>query len=150
MIEKVGQLKMCEKNTQPEETAEVPKNKGGRPPRKFTDEEVKRISDLAFQGCRNRTIARIVGCDDGTLKKYFSELMDRRRAEYKADLREKQNKLADKNPAMAIFLGKNELGQADKQEHQHGVSKELSDLLRVIDGGTKGTLPDEAESKDAE
>ncbi len=37
----------------------------------------------------------------------------------------------------------------DKQEHEHGVTKELSDLLGIIDGSTKGKLPNKEESENA-
>ena len=50
---------------------------------------------------------------------------------------------------MAIFLGKNVLGQSDKQEIEHGVTTEMANLLGLIDGSTKGKLPDAEEGKDA-
>jgi hypothetical protein len=42
---------------------------------------------------------------------------------------------------MAMFLGKNVLGQADKQEHRHGFTEETVSLLSMIDGQSRGILP---------
>ena len=46
---------------------------------------------------------------------------------------------------MAIFLGKNELGQTDKQEIEHSLDKPTATLLGLIDGNSKGKLPDKGE-----
>lgn len=55
--------------------------------------------------------------------------------EGKASLRRTQMQLATKNAAMAIFLGKNLLGQSDKQEVEHsgpqGGAIETSGTLRI-------------------
>ena len=42
--------------------------------------------------------------------------MEKKRAEHKAEIRSNQRRQAKTNPVMNIFLGKNYLGQADKQE----------------------------------
>jgi hypothetical protein len=44
----------------------------------------------------------------------FAEAMERGRARGKLNLRRIQNKMAENNAAMAIFLGKNLLGQSDQ------------------------------------
>lgn len=46
----------------------------------------------------------------------FSQVYSKKRAGGKMSLRRKQWRLAEKSPAMAIFLGKNYLGQCDQQE----------------------------------
>ena len=51
--------------------------------------------------------------------------------------------------AAAFIWLKNRAGWKDKQEHEHGLNRETAELLGLIDGGTKGTLPDRAESEDA-
>lgn len=93
----------------------------GRPKYQFTDEQIVKAGELAFKGCQNGTIASILGCDNETVKKYLSQRLTKKRAERKAWLREVQMVRAktDTSGAMAIFLGKNELGQADKQEIEH-------------------------------
>jgi len=106
----------------------------GRPKYEFTDEQIVKAEELAFKGCQNRTIARILGCDDDTIKKYLSPQLDKKRAERKVWLREVQNIRAkeDKTGAVAIFLGKNELNQTDKQIQIHGVTDDLGALLAKI------------------
>lgn len=89
----------------------------GRPKRKFTDEQVKEMEKYALAGCQNKTIAHIMGIPIDTLTRHFATLLTKKRCERKYNLRMAQNKLAKTNPAMAIFLGKNELEQTDKQEH---------------------------------
>jgi|ERR1017187_3365002 hypothetical protein len=44
----------------------------------------------------------------------FAEALERGRARGKLNLRRIQNKMAENNAAMAIFLGKNLLGQSDQ------------------------------------
>lgn len=51
--------------------------------------------------------------------------------------------------AAAFIWLKNRAGWRDKQEHEHGITKELGSLLGLIDGGTKGKLPDQEEGEDA-
>ena len=50
--------------------------------------------------------------------------------------------------ACFIWL-KNRAGWKDKQEHELGIAKETIDLLRMIDGTSKGKLPDRTEGEDA-
>ena len=86
-----------------------------RPKRVFTGEEVQRMEECALNGCQNNTIATIIGMGVNTLKRRFGKQLTKKRAERKSKLRKQQTLLAVSNPAMAIFLGKNELGQQDKQ-----------------------------------
>lgn len=53
----------------------------------------------------------------------FSTVFAKKKGTGKISLRRKQWKLADTSAAMAIFLGKNHLGQSDKNEHTIEVSK---------------------------
>ncbi len=90
----------------------------GRPEKQFTRYQITKIGKLAFQGCQNRTIATIIGCEHHTLKKHFYPLLSKKRAERKAWLRDVQcvRAVKDSSSAMIIFLGKNELDQVDKHE----------------------------------
>lgn len=88
----------------------------GRPKRNFTDEQVAEMEKYAFAGCQNNTIATLMDIPMNTLLAHFGKLLTKKRCERKYELRAAQNKLAASNVAMAIFLGKNELDQADKQE----------------------------------
>ncbi len=50
--------------------------------------------------------------------------------------------------ACFIWL-KNRAGWKDKQEHEYGINKETAALLGIIDGASKGQLPDASESEDS-
>lgn len=75
---------------------------------------VLEVSPVALRGWVNRTY--------GT---GFREVFSIYRNKGKASLRRTQFKLAEKNAAMAIFLGKNILGQTEKVEENH--SLEITD-----------------------
>ncbi len=87
----------------------------GRPKSTFSDEQIQEMSDYALNGCQNNTIATIMDIPMTSLKRHFGKLLTKKRCERKFKLREAQTKLVKNNPAMAIFLGKNELNQTDKQ-----------------------------------
>jgi len=55
------------------------------------------------------------------------------------------------DPVSCIFWLKNRMPQEwrDKQTHEHSLNKETMELLGIIDGGTKGQLPDAEEEEDA-
>ena len=91
--------------------------KAGRPRRVFTEEEQRRIRQLALNNCHVDTIAMALGIPKQTLVRVYGTFITQKRAEGRAELRENQRKLAKTNPAMAIFLGKNELEQTDKRDY---------------------------------
>ena len=74
--------------------------------------------------CTINEIASGLNCDTNTLEcwckrtygKNFSEVFSEKRERGKVSLRRMQFKLAEKSPAMAIFLGKNYLGQRDERD----------------------------------
>src|SRR5271157_516441 len=83
-------------------------------PQKSIDEEA--VAELALAGCSTSEIALIVGCDDQTLHRRFAKVIAKKRAERRKWLRDQQNAAANKgNPAMLIWLGKQELDQVDKK-----------------------------------
>ena len=86
-----------------------------RPKRQFSDKQVQEMEGYALDGCQNNTIATILDIPMTTLKRRFGKLLTKKRCERKQILRHNQSSLAVNNPAMAIFLGKNELNQTDKQ-----------------------------------
>lgn len=106
----------------------------GRPKYEFTDEQIAKAEELALGGCQNGTIATILEVDKETLVKYLSPLLTKKRAERKAELRQKQDKMALTVPAMAIFLGKNELGQEDKRtvKQESTITHDLSPELLAL------------------
>ena len=93
------------------------KKKTGRPLKSYTLAQIKKMERLALNGCQNNTIATIMDIPHESMVRRFGKLMTKKRCERKNILRKQQNLAAKKgNPALLIFLGKNELGQADKQE----------------------------------
>lgn len=82
---------------------------------RFTDEQMQEIERLALINCNSNTIAEAVGVAVNTLKRHCGRKMRHWRAIYRVNLRESQNKLKDTSPDLAKFLGKNVLGQIDKQ-----------------------------------
>ena len=86
----------------------------GRKPIEINQEQVTRLAAI---GCTNEEIASVVGCSHDTLVRRFKELLAEGRLQGKASLRRKQFELAlSGNTTMLIWLGKQVLGQADKQE----------------------------------
>lgn len=101
-----------------------PKNKGGRPKIEFSDEQWKEFESLCGFQSTKLEICEWFSITDKTLdlllfekyKKSFSEVFKQKRTKGLISLRRTQYQLAQKSPAMAIFLGKNYLKQTDKPE----------------------------------
>jgi len=97
------------------------KNKGGRPKHKI---DYKTLQGLCSILCTGEECAAILGIDYDTLNRNlkddgyggFSEYLKKYGAEGKSCLRRNQFKMSEKNPVMAIWLGKQHLGQKDKFE----------------------------------
>ena len=95
--------------------------KMGRP---MIEIDEKQFQKLCALHCTKEEIAGFFECSDDTIDNFckrvydetFSVLFKRFSAGGKISLRRYQFKLAEKNPGMAIFLGKNWLGQSDKNE----------------------------------
>ena len=72
---------------------------------------------LAALGVPMVDIAFVVGCSVDTLERRFRDEIEEGRANGRTRLRQKQLEVAlSGNPAMLIWLGKQMLGQSDKQE----------------------------------
>ena len=100
-------------------------NKGGRP-RKEIDQ--KQFENLCGLQCTQEEICGFFDvCEDTlctwckrTYNQSFSEVFAKKRGQGKISLRRNQWRLSEKNAAMAIFLGKNFLGQTDRIDHFSG------------------------------
>lgn len=81
--------------------------------------------------CTEKEIASFLGCDERTLQRdaEFCRVFKEGKETGKTSLRRMQWKLAEKSYAMAIFLGKNYLGQKDVIEEQHQVNNGILDEL---------------------
>ena len=96
-------------------------------------------SMCAYQ-CTLEEVCAFLGVTDDTLNKWckqtygttFSEVFRQKKEYGKMSLRRKQWKLADTNASMAIFLGKNYLGQRDSVEIEDRES--LSKLDEILNG----------------
>lgn len=124
-----------------------------RPKRVFTDEEKEEIEQMALDNCHLDTIALALNIPKQTLVNRFGTYIVQKRAEGRTILRRAQREKAvnSKDTGMLCFLGKNELGQTDKQDVNmaHSLSKETATLLGLIDGSSKGKLPTRQEAEDS-
>ena len=111
------------------------KGKGGRP-KKYIDKQLfEQLCGLqctleemeAFFNCDHKTIAR--WCRETYEGKRFSQVFREKRQIGKISLRRKQMRLAERSAAMAIFLGKNYLGQKDEPEE----AASAEDAVSIVD-----------------
>ena len=103
-----------------------------RPKFKIDYEAVKKLASIM---CTQDEIASCLGCDVRTLQRdeEFCRLYKEGRENGKMSLRRMQFKLAEKSYAMAIFLGKQYLGQKDIVEtniESNGILSELTEALK--------------------
>lgn len=108
------------------------KKKVGRP--KFQIDYVT-VEKLAHIQCTKLEIANFLGCSVDTLDRdnNFAEHYKKGLDGGKMSLRRIQFKLAEKNSAMAIFLGKQYLGQKDIVEHENKEISKVEELLNKIE-----------------
>lgn len=96
-------------------------NLGGRPKKEI---DQKTFENLCGIQCTKSEVCAVLDVTDKTLENWcrktykmgFSEIFAIKREKGKVSLRRSQFRLAEKNAAMAIFLGKNYLGQKDVLE----------------------------------
>ena len=87
----------------------------GRPKKYNID--THQVEQLAGFGCSNTEMASFFGCDESLIRKSYSESIAKGRDNGKIRLRQYQWASAKKdNVAMLIWLGKQLLGQSDKQD----------------------------------
>lgn len=109
------------------------KNKGGRPnslePNAAT---LKTVIGLGKIQATTRECAAVLGVSHqtfiATLQRHpeIGEALDSGKEQGKTSLRRTQFRLAEKNAAMAIFLGKNYLDQTDKQDITASVTADVT------------------------
>ena len=89
---------------------------GSRTMAKKKDVDLKLVEDLAALLCTQVEICKIIGITERTLRNRadISDAYKKGQETGKISLRRMQFKLAEKSPAMAIWLGKQYLGQSDK------------------------------------
>ena len=111
----------------------------------LTSEQRQEVERLASIGCSNKLIAECIDVPVSTFHdcSKLRKICTQKRATHKCDILKDQRKHSKNTPVGAIWLGKQFLGQADKQQVKHGVDAETASLLSLIDGGDKGKLPSE-------
>ena len=106
----------------------------GRPRKQINKTEFEK---LCFLQCTEREFCSWFDVSDETLNKWCKENYDGRtfldvfkekRENGLISLRRTQFQLAEKSPAMAIFLGKNLLGQTDKMEQTVNGGEALTNI----------------------
>ena len=125
------------------------KNKGGRPPVLVEDEAtLKKVKQAASRLHTQGEAAELLGVAHSTFEGFLRnsslarEAWDSGQQSGRGKLRQMQLKLAeDGHPSMLMWLGKQYLDQADKNEnkHQHtlSVSQEFEQFLRQLHGETQ-------------
>lgn len=101
------------------------KNGGGRPKKVIDYTAVEKLASIM---ATQEEIAAWMDCNVLTLQRdeMFCSVYKRGIEKGKMSLRRQQYKLADSgNPTMCIWLGKQYLGQKDKQEVEHGGGVEI-------------------------
>lgn len=98
----------------------------GRPLKLYANEEtLETLAALGQIQCTTKEVAAVLRVRETTLMNFFNDVPEAReiyedaKEGGKMSLRRRQWTLAETNAAMAIFLGKNILGQADKSEVEH-------------------------------
>tara|TARA_R110002012_G_scaffold262490_2_gene444778 strand:+ start:821 stop:1201 length:381 start_codon:yes stop_codon:yes gene_type:complete len=81
------------------------------------DIDADEVEMLASFGCSTIEIARLNNCDESTVRLRFKDELERGRESMKIKLRQLQWKQAENgNTSLLIFLGKQYLGQSDRNE----------------------------------
>lgn len=122
-----------------------------RPRKKIDPEQVKALAGI---GCTNEEMADALKCSPDTLTRRFADAIESGRATAKRSLRRMQWESAKNgSTGMLIWLGKQMLGQRDKQEisgpdggpiqHEHfDLSKlsneQLAELERLVETAYSG------------
>jgi hypothetical protein len=98
-------------------------------PRQKTEINVEQVKKLAALHCTNVEIAAFFDVDEKTIRNRFSDIIAKGKENGKIRLRRMQFRLAEKSPAMAIWLGKQLLGQVETNVPQN---EELRDRELVL------------------
>jgi hypothetical protein len=109
-------------------------------------ETLDKIVEYAELNCHKTEVATMLGVSKVTLIRFFADYPEvgeawaRGKEEFKLTLRRLQLRLAKEGSAsVAIFLGKNYLGQADTVKHDHG---SLADAIRDAATGLDDKVAD--------
>ena len=113
----------------------------------------KQFENLCGLQCTLLEICDFFDVEDDTLNSWckktygttFSEVLKQKRGKGQISLRRMQWKLAEKNTAMAIFLGKQYLGQKDKIEYTDDGMKTINENINNIANLLNNPKPNRSE-----
>lgn len=110
-----------------------------RPKFQIDYEAVRKLSSIQ---CTQQEIASFLGCSTDTLQRdaEFCDIYKKGLENGKMSLRRIQFKHAEKNASMAIFLGKQYLGQRDNPEIQienANINESLLNIAKLINNPVK-------------
>ena len=116
--------------------------KVGRPKTNIDKSNFEKLRQLQ---CTLEEIAGFFDCCDDTINNWCKEVYDdnfsgvykKKSMAGKISLRRNQFKIAENNASMAIFLGKQYLGQRDNIEVEHKDLSKVEELLSKIDKEAK-------------
>lgn len=125
---------------------------GGRPKKEIDKLQFEKLCGLQ---CTEDEICGFFDVTDKTLTRWcketynasFSEVFAQKRGMGKISLRRMQWKLAEKNPSMAIFLGKNYLGQTDAARTDVTLTTD-DGFIEALTGTARDDWDDEAGKDD--
>lgn len=117
--------------------------KPGRPKIVWDEKQYRQFESLCAMQATVHEIEDVLQIDHKTInrlcKEYYhldySQAYKKYSLTGRISLRRMQFKLAEKSPAMAIFLGKNYLGQTDNPESKIADEAEEVRIIRSEDGG---------------
>ena len=123
--------------------------KMGRPKKEINQETFEKLCGIM---CTLEEIAGVFNCSEDTIERWcketykdtFAETSKRLQGTGKSSLRRMQFKLAERSAAMAIWLGKQYLGQKDTVEIEN---KEALDRLDNILEGLRANAGTEREAE---
>lgn len=110
---------------------------GGRPKKQIDKKQFEKLCELQ---CTQVEFCCFFDCDENTLNSWckrtynmsFSEVFKIKRGAGQISLRRSQWRLAESNAAMAIFLGKQYLGQRDTPQNEETTNKVIDALIEAV------------------
>lgn len=118
------------------------------------------FEELCKMQCTELEICSWFGCSDETLnkwckktyKKTFRDTFAEKREGGKISLRRSQWNLAQTNPSMAIFLGKNYLGQCDdprKYDREETTEDKIDRFIDILSDTLMSNVSDSSDDADS-
>lgn len=107
-----------------------------------TPEQRKTVEGMAAVGMREDDIAKVIGCSPVSLRKHYREELDtghiKATAKVAAALYNKALGNGNQSVTACIFWMKTRAGWREPQDVNLGVTNEVSELLKAVDGATRG------------